>query len=274
MGRVENKVAFITGAARGQGRSHAVMLASEGASIAAVDIGDQKLPGRLSRTATEADLRETVRLVEERDRRCVGLVADISQESQVKKAVDATLEEFGRIDVVVANAAVFDLPGTPLWEIDKENWDALIAVNLTGTWLTLKHVAPHMVAQGSGSIILVSSAAGLQGMGYMSSYTASKYGVRGLMKAAANEFGHSGIRVNSIHPGSVDTPAIDAILEMAGTSRDNNMFATFTTRQIFPNMLQPEDVSYAVLYLASDESRNVTGLEMAVDAGMTSKTGR
>jgi len=268
-GRVEGKVAFITGAARGQGRSHALTLAREGASIAAVDIGDQKLPGKLTKPATKADLDETVRRVEELDQRAIGLVADISQEDQVKAAVDATIAEFGRIDVVVANAAVFDAPA-PLWEIPKENWDALLATDLTGTWLTLKHTAPHLVEQGSGSVILISSGAGLRGMGFMSSYVVSKFGVRGLMQSAANELGFSGVRVNSIHPGTVDTPGVDAMMELTGTKREEAIDG-YVSGQLFQRLLDPQDTSNAVLFLASEESRNVTGLEFAVDAGFNVK---
>jgi SDR family mycofactocin-dependent oxidoreductase len=269
MGRVEGKVALITGAARGQGRSHALTLAAEGAEIAAIDLGDQTLPGNLTRPATKADLDETVRQVEALDRRAIGLVADISQEDQVKAAVEATIAEFGRIDIVVANAAVFDVP-TPLWEISKENWDALLATDLTGTWLTLKHTAPHLVGQGSGSVILISSGAGLRGMGFMSSYVVSKFGVRGLMQSAANELGFSNVRVNSIHPGTVDTPGIDASMELAGTSREEAV-AGYVEGQIFKTLLEPKDTSAAVLFLASDESRFVTGLEFAVDGGFNVK---
>ena len=269
MGRVEGKVAFITGAARGQGRSHALTLAREGAEIAAVDIGDQTLPGKLTKPATKADLDETVKLVEEIDRRAIGLVADISQEDQVKAAVDATVAEFGRIDIVVANAAVFDAP-TPLSQISKENWDALLATDLTGTWLTLKHTAPILQEQGSGSIIIISSGAGLRGMGFMASYVVSKFGIRGLMQSAANELGHSGVRVNSIHPGTVDTPGVDAMMDLMGSSREEAM-SGYVAGQIFQTMLESRDTSAAVLFLASDESRYITGLEMAVDAGFNVK---
>jgi SDR family mycofactocin-dependent oxidoreductase len=269
MGRVEGKVAFITGAARGQGRSHALTLAREGADIAAVDIGDQSLPGNLSKPATKADLDETVNQVEALDRRALGLVADISQEDQVKAAVDATIAEFGHIDIVVGNAAVFD-KATPLWEIPKENWDALLSVDLTGTWLTLKHTAPHLVAQGSGSVILISSGAGLRGMGFMSSYVVSKFAVRGLMQSAANELGFSGVRVNSIHPGTVNTPGLDATMALMGTTREESA-SQYVEGQIFKQLLEPSDISAAVLFLASDESRMVTGLEFAVDAGFNVK---
>jgi SDR family mycofactocin-dependent oxidoreductase len=268
-GRVAGKVAFITGAARGQGRSHALTLAREGADIAAVDIGDRQLPGNLTKPATKADLDETVREVEKLDRRALGLVADISQEGQVKAAVDATVAEFGRIDIVVANAAVFDKP-MPLWEIPKENWDTLLAVDLTGTWLTLKHTAPHLVNEGSGSVILVSSGAGLRGPGFLSSYAVSKFGIRGLMHSAANELGFSGVRVNSVHPGTVDTPGLDAMVELMG-GRRQDLVGQFANGQIFKRLLEPQDISNAVLFLASDESRNVTGLEFAVDAGYNVK---
>ncbi len=269
MGRVEGKIAFITGAARGQGRSHALTLAREGASVVAVDIGDQTLPGHLTTTATKADLDETVRLVEELDQRAIGLVADISQEDQIKAAAEAAIAEFGRIDIVVANAAVFDQP-TPLAEISKENWDAVLATGLTGHWLTLKHTTPYLQKQGSGSVILISSGAGLRGMGFMSSYVVTKFGVRGLMHSAANELGFSGVRVNSIHPGTVDTPGLDAMMELTGQKKDD-VVEGYVSGQIFQKILEPKDISAAVLFLASDESRFVTGLEFAVDGGFNVK---
>jgi (+)-trans-carveol dehydrogenase len=207
--------------------------------------------------------------VQKLGRRALGLVADISQEDQVKAAADATMIEFGRIDIVVANAAVFDKPA-PLWEIPKVNWDTLLAVDLTGTWLTLKHTAPHLVKQGSGSVILISSGAGLRGNGFLSSYVVSKFGIRGLMHSAANELGLSGVRVNSIHPGTVDTPGLDAMVELMG-GRQQDLVEQFSNGQIFKQLLEPQDVSNAVLFLASDESRNVTGLEFAVDAGYNVK---
>jgi SDR family mycofactocin-dependent oxidoreductase len=268
-GRVEGKVALITGAARGQGRSHALALAREGADIIAVDIGDQEIGHGLTRTATKADLDETVRQVEELDRRCLGIVADISQEDQITAAAQQAIAEFGRIDVLVANAALFDKP-TPSWEISKERWDALISVDLTGTWLTTKAVAPHMVERGSGSIIIISSAAGLRAAPFLSSYGVAKWGVRGLMLTLANELGYSGVRANSIHPGTVDTPGVDAMMELMGVRREDAM-PGFIDGQILKDYLQPSDTSAGVLFLASDESRFVTGLELAIDGGASAK---
>jgi SDR family mycofactocin-dependent oxidoreductase len=270
-GRVQGKVALITGAARGQGRSHAIALAREGADIAAIDLGDQEVPGpRLARTATKADLDETIRLVEMEDRRAIGLVADVSDEDQVAAAVKATVAEFGRIDVAIANAAVFDAP-TPFWEIPKDRWDRMLAVDLTGVWLTCKHVAPQMIAQGSGSIIIISSATQMRATPFLSSYVVCKWATRGLMIDIANELGSSGVRCNSVHPGTVDTPGLDAMVELMGTTREQAL-PGFSHPHILPHVLEPSDISAAVLYLASDESRYVTGLAMNVDAGFAAKS--
>jgi SDR family mycofactocin-dependent oxidoreductase len=269
MGKLDGKVALITGAARGQGRSHAVTLAREGADIAAVDIGDRKLDYPKYPVATKADLDETVKQVKALGRKAIGLVANVRKDDEVKAAVDATIKEFGHIDVVVANAGIADKI-TPFWEIAREDWDGLIANNLTGVWLTCKYTAPHLMAQKSGSIILISSVAGIKGLGGLAHYNASKFAVRGLAKTFANELGEFGIRVNSIHPGTIDTPMIDAIAEMMGAPKEA-MIGGFLGLQIFQTMLDPKDISAGVLWLASDDARFVTGLELVIDGGWIAK---
>lgn len=270
MGKLDGKVAFISGAARGQGRSHALTLAREGADIVAVDIGGRPLGHPAYPVATADDLAETQRLVEDLDRRCLAVTADVRSDEETKAAVDRAVAEFGHIDIVVANAGIADKI-TPFWEISREDWDGLLAVNLTGVWLTCKYTAQQMIRQGTGgSMILISSIAGIKGLGGLAHYNAAKFAVRGLAKTFANELGPYNIRVNSIHPGTVDTPMIDAIAEMMGSTKDE-MLPGFTAMQIFNRPLEPADISAGVLWLASDDSRNVTGLELVIDAGWITK---
>lgn len=266
MGKLDGKVAFITGAGRGQGRSHAVTLAREGADVALVDIAGRKLGYPPYPVSTAEDLKETVRQVEALGRKALFLDADVRSDKEVKEAVDATVKQFGHIDVVVANAGICDKI-TNFWEISRENWDGLLAVNLTGVFLTCKYTAPHMIQRGKGgSIILISSIAGIKGLAGLAHYNAAKFAVRGLAKTFANELGAHGIRVNSIHPGSIDTPMLDAIAEMSGAPKDS-LLAGFTSSQIFDTLLDPKDISAGVLWLASDDSRYVTGLELVIDGG-------
>ena len=267
MGRVQDKVAFITGAARGQGRSHAVTLAREGASIIATD-----LCGRVAWTAyegsTEAELAETARLVEAAGGRIVTASADVRDRPALADAARRGVEAFGRLDIVVANAGVGRMNA---WDsVTDEIWRDTIDINLTGVWNTVVETAPHVIASGGGSIILTSSAAGLKAMPFMAPYTASKFGVTGLAKALAQELSVHNIRVNSLHPAGVDTPMA------SGESDAGELMARYPhLAPIFANILPvtfmpPEDVSNAVLYLASDESRFVTASAFAIDAGNSS----
>ena len=270
MGKLDGKVAFITGGARGQGRSHALALAREGADIVVVDIGGQSLGHPNYPVASASDLEETVRLVEDLDRRCVAVTADVRSDEQVKSAVERAVSEFGHIDIVVANAGIADKT-TPFWEITREDWDGLLAVNLTGVWQTCKYTAQQLIRQGTGgSMILISSVAGIKGLAGLAHYNAAKFGVRGLAKTFANELGEFGIRVNSIHPGTVDTPMIDAIASMSGATKEQLM-PGFLQLQIFQQPLEPRDTSAGVVWLASDDSRYVTGLELVIDGGWITK---
>lgn len=269
MGKLDGKVAFITGAARGQGRSHAVTLAAEGADIAAVDIGDRKLDYPKYPVATQADLDETVKQVKALGRKAIGIAADVRKDDEVEAAANKTIKELGHIDIVVANAGICDAI-TPFWEITRANWDGLLAINLTGVWLTCKYTAPHLIAQKSGSMILISSVAGIKGLGGIAHYNAAKWAVRGLAKTFANELGQFGIRVNSIHPGTIDTPMIDAIAEMSGAPKES-FVQQFAGLQIFPQPGESKDTSAGVLWLASDDTRFVTGLELVIDGGFATK---
>ncbi|GAA3066461.1 mycofactocin-coupled SDR family oxidoreductase [Pseudonocardia yunnanensis] len=267
-GRVEGKVALITGAARGQGRAHAVRLAQEGADIIAIDVC-APLPGVAYDSATPADLEETVRQVEKHDRRVITGQLDVRDLGALRTAVDDAVAELGRLDIVVANAGIC-IPA-PWNEVTPTIFDDTISTNVTGVWNTVMAGAPHLVTAGGGSIILISSAAGLKVQPFMVPYTASKFAVRGMAKAFAAELAQHHIRVNSVHPTGVNTPMgsgdMQAVLgkAMAGDPRLGGMF----TNLLPVEGTEPEDIADTVLFLASDESKFVTAHEIAPDAGVT-----
>ena len=265
MGRFDGKVAFITGAARGQGRAHSVRLASEGADIIAVDACTGFESVKLKPSSLE-DLQETARLVGKEGRRIVARQADVRNLDELQAAFDAGLEELGRVDVVVANAGILNAAMT--WEMTPTQWQEVIDVNLTGVFNTAKVAVPTMIRQGEGgSIIMTSSTAGLYGQPFTASYTAAKHGVVGLARCLANELAEYSIRVNTIHPTGVDT-------EMY---REPDLFPMLTAKAetlgpVFMNALPveamaPEDVSAVVAFLASDEARYMTGGQIRVDCG-------
>jgi SDR family mycofactocin-dependent oxidoreductase len=267
-GRVAGKVALITGAARGQGRSHAIRLAAEGADIIGIDLCTDvaSIPYPL---ATPDDLAETVRLVEATGARMVATEADVRDADALAVAVGDGVNRLGRLDVAIANAGVCTVQR---WdEVTPAVWDAVIGINLTGAWNTCVAAIPALVEAGGGSLILISSVAGLKGQPFLGPYVASKHGMVGVMRSLANELASRSIRVNTIHPTGVDTPML---VGMAGlTSR---IEASPDTGSVFLNSLSvdvvaPSDVSDAVLYLASDQSRYVTGLTMTVDAGSSAR---
>ncbi len=277
-GRVEGKVALVTGAARGQGRSHALRLAQEGADIIAVDIAeDIESVKRFYHGATEADLAETVRQVEELDRRIVATKTDVRDYPALKGALDDGVAQLGRLDIVAANAGIF-IFGDKTDEVTERDWDDVIDVNLTGVWHTVKAAIPHLRAKGGGSIVITSSSAGLKGYANIAPYVASKHAVVGLMRTLANELAPDMIRVNSVHPTSVAT---DMILNEATYKLFAPEIEHPTQEQaaeIFQAMnalpipwVEPVDISNAVLWLASDEARYVTGVTLPVDAGSTQK---
>jgi SDR family mycofactocin-dependent oxidoreductase len=271
MGRVEGKVAFITGAARGQGRAEAVRFAEEGADIVAVDICAQvdTVPYPLG---TEEDLAETARLVEELDRRIITRQADTRDLAQLEAAVADGVSEFGHIDIAVANAGIYN--STPAWEIGEQQWQDMIDINLTGVWKTARAVIPHMLEQGGGgSIVLTSSNAGLIAFPNLAHYTAAKHGVTGLMRCLAVELAPHNVRCNSVHPTTVDTPMIDnpysysIFLGQEGVTRDDAQDAMKAINALPVPWVEAVDIANAVLYLASDEARYVTGIALPVDAG-------
>ncbi|WP_433502927.1 mycofactocin-coupled SDR family oxidoreductase [Pseudonocardia halophobica] len=267
-GRVAGKVALITGAARGQGRAHAVRLAQEGADIIAVDLAGP-LPHVAYSSATPEDLAETVRLVEKHDRRIVDVTLDVRDLPALKAAVDGAVAELGRLDIVVANAGIC-IP-TQWDEVSPEVFEATMSTNVTGVWNTVMAGAPHLVVAGGGSIILISSAAGIKVQPYMVPYTTSKFAVRGMAKAFAAELAQHHIRVNSVHPTGVNTPMSDDAMQaaIAKASSSNPRPAAMFINMLPVESTEPEDVADTVLFLASDESRMMTAHELAPDAGVT-----
>jgi SDR family mycofactocin-dependent oxidoreductase len=272
-GRLEGKVAIITGAARGQGRSHAIRLAQEGADIIAVDLVKQiaTVPYAMS---TPDDLNETIKEVESLDRRIIATEADVRDFGAVKAALDEGVAQLGRLDIVSANAGIFSFGS--LEELDEQNWQDMIDVNLTGVWHAAKAAIPHLRANGGGSIILTSSTAGLMAIPNIGHYTAAKHGVVGLMRTLALELAPDMIRVNSVHPTSVNTDMIQNAATYALFAPDlpenertkDVLGARFQELNALPiPWVEPVDISNAVLWLASDESRYVTGVTLPIDAG-------
>jgi SDR family mycofactocin-dependent oxidoreductase len=266
--RVTGKVALITGAARGQGRAHAVRLAEEGADVIVVDVC-ATLPSVVYDSATPQDLAQTVSLVEKTGRRAISGIVDVRDLGKLKTAVDEAVGVLGRLDVVVANAGIC-VPAA--W--DKQTpqmYDDVISTNVTGTWNTVMAGAPHLVTSGGGSVILISSAAGLKVQPFMVPYTTSKFAVRGMAKAFATELGRHGIRVNSVHPTGVATPMGTGGMQQAigeAIADDQRLGAMFMN-MLPVDITQPEDVADTVLFLASDESKYITAHEIAPDAGVT-----
>ena len=269
--RQQGKVAFITGAARGQGRAHALRLAAEGADILALDLAGP-LPGVPYDSATPDDLAETAHLVEGLDRRIVTHQGDVRDFEDMKAFVEAGVAELGRLDVVVANAGIC----TPsAWDaVTPEQFQDTMDINVRGVWNTVMVGAPHLVERGGGSIVITSSAAGLKVAPFMVHYTTSKFAVRGMAKAFAAELARHNVRVNSLHPTGVATPMTAGDADGAMGAMGAAMAADQRLGAMFMNMLpvettQPEDVADAVLFLASDESRFVTAHGLAVDAGVS-----
>ncbi|AHY46983.1 oxidoreductase, SDR family [Rubrobacter radiotolerans] len=276
MARLDGKVALISGGARGQGRSHALRLAEEGADIVTFDLCEQveSVPYAMS---TEEDLNETVRLVEDLDQRIVARKADVRDPGQVETVVEEGLGEFGHIDIVLANAGIFTLGAAH--ELSRQSWDDIIDINLTGVWRTCKAVIPHMIEAGrGGSIVITSSTAGIKGFGNTAHYTASKHAVVGLARTMANELAPHMIRVNTVHPTAVDTPMIQNEMtyslfrpDLEHPTQADAMEAFRTINALPIPWVEARDISNAVLWLVSEEARYVTGIMVPVDAGMTQK---
>jgi SDR family mycofactocin-dependent oxidoreductase len=275
-GPLEGRVAFITGAARGQGRAHAIRLASEGADIIAIDIC-----GPISETityplGTAEELAETVRAVEATGRKVLAREVDIRDLAALQLVVADGIEQFGRLDILVANAGV--LSWGRIWEMSEEQWDTVIDVNLNGTWRTLRAAVPAMIEAGNGgSIIIVSSSAGLKATPGNAHYAASKHGLVALTNSLALEAGEFGIRVNSIHPYSIDTPMVEREAMMAIFAKHPSYLHSFAPMPLRPvnhegkkglqEFMTPEEVSDVVAWLASDGSATISGSQITVDRG-------
>jgi (+)-trans-carveol dehydrogenase len=273
-GRVEGKVAFISGAARGQGRAHAVRLAQEGADIIAIDICKKIDTVDLIAASTPEDLAETADLVKGHNRRIVTAEVDVRDYDALKAAVDSGVEQLGRLDIIVANAGIGN-GGQTLDKTSEADWTAMIDINLGGVWKTVKAGVPHILAGGrGGSIILTSSVGGLKAYPHTGHYVAAKHGVVGLMRTFAVELGAQNIRVNSVHPTNVNTPLFmnDGTMKLFRPDLENpgpdDMKVVGQLMHTLPiGWVEPEDIANAVLFLASDEARYVTGVTLPIDGG-------
>jgi len=276
-GRVAGKVAFITGAARGQGRSHAVRLAEEGADIIAVDVCDE-VQDRGYPSATEEDLAETVRLVEKTGQQIIASKVDVRDFDGLKAAVDDGVRQLGRLDIVSANAGIGSRHGL-VHELPENEWQVMIDVNLTGVWHTCKAAVPHIIAgERGGSIVITCSTTGVKAYGNISHYVAAKHGVLGLMKSMAIELGPHAIRVNSILPTQTNTPMImnPKSWRLFSPELDEPTIDDFArvsqTLGLLPNpWVEPVDISNALLFLSSDEARYITAAALPVDSGASIK---
>ena len=272
--RVKGKVAFVSGVARGQGRSHAMRLAEEGADIIGIDLCEDIPENPPYHGSTEEDLAETVRLIEGLDRRIVVQKGDVRDYDAVKSAVDAGVAEFGRLDIVAANAGIGSKPFT-VDKITAAQWDEMIGINLTGVFHACKASIPHIVAGGNGgAMILTSSVTGQRGYANYGHYNAAKHGVLGLMRTLANELGAESIRVNAIMPTQVATdmalnPTIFKLFcpDVENPTQDDFAPISQAMHTLPIPWVQPRDISNALLFLASDEARYITGVALPVDAG-------
>ncbi|WAC89193.1 mycofactocin-coupled SDR family oxidoreductase [Mycobacterium sp. Aquia_213] len=261
-----DKVVVVTGAAKGTGRVHCQRFADEGADVIALDVA--ALADELAGTATE---------VESRGRRCVTGYADVSDLAAVTSAIDGGVAELGRLDVIIANAGIH-APGGPSWELDPRVWQRTLDINLTGAWHTVRAGVPHIGADG-GSVVLISSTNGLRGTANTAHYTASKHAVVGLARTLANELGPRRIRVNTVHPGAVATPMVlnEQMYRKLRPDLANPTAAdaaeVLQARNLLPvPWVEPVDIANAVVFLASDQGRYITGTQLVVDAGLTQKT--
>lgn len=267
MSDLQGKVAFITGAAHGQGRAVALALAQEGTHIVAFDLAKPlAYPGYA--LGSESELESLQREVEALGAKCLIAQGDVRRDADIQPAVDAAVASFGRIDILFNNAGIcaYGL----VHELPEEEWDAMIDINLKGAWLVARRVIPMMMEQKSGVIINNSSIAGLRGMNRLSHYAASKWGLVGLTKSWAIELAPYNIRVNSIHPTGVNTPMNDGLAELEGTTTQE--IAERSAGNLLPvPWVEPEDVSAMVLFLVSDKSRYVTGSQFVLDAGLLTR---
>jgi SDR family mycofactocin-dependent oxidoreductase len=274
MPRLENKVVFVTGAARGQGRAHAIRMAEEGASIIAMDICEQ-IETVFYPMATLEDLAETERLVKEVGGNIVTFVGDVRKREDVQAAYDRGIEQFGFVDVVLPNAGIMPV-------IDRgsepQAWHDSIDVMLTGVWHVLEVTVPGMIERGQGgAIVITSSAAGLTSIGLntfpgQAGYSAAKHGVVGLMRLYSKQLAKHSIRVNTVHPTGVNTPMVANAEYGAFVNANPDVASDPSYKNPMPvELVEAVDISNAILFLASDEARYVTGITMPVDAGYNNR---
>ena len=265
MSGLVDKVVVVTGAAKGTGRVHCQRFADEGADVIALDTTD-----------FGDELHDAATQVRDRGRRCVAASADVRDAEAMSTAIDAAVEELGRLDVVVANAGVHTA-GAPTWELSEQTWQNTLNINLTGVWHTVKSAVPH-IGDSGGSVVIISSTNGLRGTANTAHYTASKHAVVGLARTLANELGERSIRVNTVHPGAVATPMVlnEATFRRLCPDVPNPTEAdaaeVLRARNLLPvPWVDPVDIANAVVFLASDEARYITGTQLVVDAGLTQK---
>ncbi|SDD68310.1 NAD(P)-dependent dehydrogenase, short-chain alcohol dehydrogenase family [Paenibacillus sp. UNCCL117] len=250
MGRVDNKVAIVTGAAGGMGKADALLLAREGAKVVITDLQLDKL-------------LEVVSEITEQGGEAIGFQHDVASEDDWARVVDETIAKYGKIDILVNNAGISD--ATPFLDQTVERWERTMSINVTSVFLGQKYVIPHMIGGGGGSIVNISSIAGLTGGSGSGPYTASKGAVRMLTKATAVDYARYNIRANSIHPGYIETPmTIDMF-------KDEKMRQWFQSQTPLPRLGKAEDIAQGVLFLASDESSYITGVELPIDGGYYAK---
>ena len=275
MGLLDGQVALVTGGARGQGRSHAVALAREGADVALLDLCEDVRSVDYP-LATPADLDETTRLVEKEGRRCLAITADVRDLAQVESATTRTVEELGRLDVLIANAGVS--AGAPIQTAAADQWRDVIAINLGGVFNSMRAAAPVMISQRYGRIVAISSMMGRGTTGGMGAYTASKWGVIGLVKSAAQDLAGFGVTVNVIAPGTVDTPMVrnDSLIRKVRPDLEN---PTMEDAEKFLGLLHvqpqalidPAEISAAVLFLVGPGAAHMTGAVLDVSAGASAR---
>jgi NAD(P)-dependent dehydrogenase (short-subunit alcohol dehydrogenase family) len=284
MGQLDGRAALITGGAHGFGRALALLLAGEGADVAVADTGRTRAAEKFAMVANPAQLEETVRAVEALGRRAIGVAVDVRSSADCQRMAEETMAAFGRIDIVCANAGTFSDDMRPAWELDEDEWNAILDVNLKGVWLTTKYVIPHMLARGEGKIIITASRNALKAEANFAHYIAAKHGVLGFMKALAIELGPYGINVNAVCP----TQMVDKTRLPRSTSRPywdrvvghpNATYAEFDAESGKENLFETRgqlafaEVAEAVLWLASDRARAVTGQALPVDNGWLVKRG-
>ncbi|NEW39903.1 mycofactocin-coupled SDR family oxidoreductase [Nocardia cyriacigeorgica] len=272
MGKLDGKVAIVTGGARGQGRAHAVALASEGADVVICDVAEQIGTVRYP-LATTQDLADTAELVDEAGRRCLAVQADVRSQEQMNAVVEQARSEFGRIDILIANAGIAS--NAPIAEMDEQTWRDMIEVNLTGVFHSFRAVVPHMIEQRSGRIVATSSIAARMGTAKGGHYAAAKWGVLGLVKSLSLEVAQFGITVNAVLPAGVQTDMImnPATYQLLLPDIDNptevDAMAMF---EAGGGLIQPEDVAEVILMLVADSGRHFNGEAITISDGLSANT--